>query len=125
MLSIFPDRFEETGEERGAYDLVLDSFWVGEYDSGRTVVHSIEETKVFIVRALDLSIPRLEAEGGRGRTRIRGSTSIQPASEHSRRIVSVNLFSGKGLATVLVEGKVRLRLLKPYATATSSIISHS
>lgn len=56
---------------------------------------------------------------------MRGRTSIHPASEQSRRIVSLSLLGGKGLATVLVGGNVLLRLLNPYATAASSMMSHS
>lgn len=56
---------------------------------------------------------------------MRGRTSVQLASVHSRRSTSVSLLTGNGLATVLVCGNVRLRLSNPYAIATSSMMSHS
>jgi hypothetical protein len=58
-------------------------------------------------------------------TRINGRTSTQPAIAHSFLITSANLFTPNGLATVLVTGKLRGNLLKPYAIPTSSIRSHS
>lgn len=59
------------------------------------------------------------------RTKIKGSTSMKPLSAHSFRMMSDSLLIGRGFATVLLDGKVFFRLLKPYATATSSIRSHS
>lgn len=59
------------------------------------------------------------------RTRIRGRTSTHPAIAHSIRIISLSLLTARGCATVLVRGKVFGKLLKPYAMAASSMISHS
>lgn len=39
--------------------------------------------------------------------------------------MSPSLLIGRGFAIVLALGKVNLRLLKPYATAASSMMSHS
>lgn len=54
-----------------------------------------------------------------------GRTSVQLASEHNLRIVSVSLLGGYGFATVFVCGNVFFKLSNPYAIATSSMMSHS
>ena len=56
--------------------------------------------------------------------RMRGNTSDQPAMAASSRTISLSLLIARGWATVPeILGKARGRLLKPYAMATSSIIS--
>jgi hypothetical protein len=66
-----------------------------------------------------------EGKKEKGRTRMKGKASTHPAMAHSFRITSVSLLIGNGCATVLVWGKISGRLLKPYATAASSIMSTS
>ena len=56
---------------------------------------------------------------------MKGRASTHPAITHSLRSTSVSLLICNGCATVLVWGKMSGRLLKPYATAASSIMSTS
>jgi hypothetical protein len=56
---------------------------------------------------------------------MKGRASTRPAIAHSLRSTSVSLLICNGCATVLVWGKMSGRLLKPYATAASSITSTS
>lgn len=56
---------------------------------------------------------------------MRGRASTQPASAHSVRTMSLSLLIASGCATVLVGGNVSGSLLKPYAMAASSMMSHS
>lgn len=66
-----------------------------------------------------------EGKEGKRHTRMKGNASTHPAIAHSLRMTSASLLIGKGCATVLVWGKISGRLLNPYATAASSIMSTS
>jgi len=109
VFSVLTNSLEHTGKKGGSDDLVFDRLGVGENDSEISRILSVEEFEVLVVGALLIEFSD-ELEGNKekgcrieGRlTRIRGRTSIHPASAHNRRTVSLSLFGGKGLATVLV-----------------------
>jgi hypothetical protein len=74
-------RLEQARQERRAHHLELERLWVRDLDRRLVVVGRVEPRKVFFVGALGYT--RLFGGSGRERTRrrtrIRGSTSTQPA----------------------------------------------
>lgn len=72
-----------------------------------------------------ISSAGLQKKQVKASTKVSGNPSTHPAIAHSLRMISTSLEIAKGCATVLVCGKISGRLLNPYATATSSMMSTS
>lgn len=90
-------------------------FGVSNFDSLRAIVDAVKPFEIFFVRALQIvSVSRDEATDKTPvLTKIRGSTSTQPANAHSLRTKSLSLLTARGCATVFVFGKLFGKLLKP------------
>ena len=67
VFTVLSEGLEESWEEGGSDDLVFYRFWVGENDGGRSIVGSVEEGKVLIVRALQIVAAHQQSESHRRR----------------------------------------------------------